>query len=108
MITDTNVRDRCAEFTDISGINVSDQAQVLIKHIINSVILDPHPTWQDRTREHLEAHAFKYETLIPEILNTVVLNQGIDDREARCVTTFDILVQFYSICDLFCFESRER
>ena len=99
-ISPDEIRRKCDDYTRESGIAVTTTAQALIIAIINSVVEDPHPTWEIGDRDAREGIASSYILRIPEILKFV--SGRIQGRST--ITTFDLLVSFDSICERFCFQ----
>ena len=99
-ISPDEIRRKCDDYTRESGIAVTATAQLLIAFIINSVVEDPHPTWDIKDKDEREGVASSYILRIPEILEFV--SGRIQSRST--VTTFDLLVNFESICERFCFQ----
>jgi len=99
MIWPTDVRKQCEVFSRGSGVKVTSGAQRIILRILNAIVSDPHPSWGIHARETRQGLADSYVSRIPEILSFIA--QRIDQQT---ITTFDILVHFKSVCDLFCFK----
>ena len=99
-ISPDEIRRKCDDYTRESGIAVTTAAQLLIAFIINSVIEDPHPTWDINDKDAREGVASSYILRIPEILEFIA--GRIQGRST--ITTFDLLVSFESICQRYCFQ----
>lgn len=74
------------EFTDNTGIVITESAQLLIVQLINSVEVDPHETWRIQS-DRLEA----YERIWPEVLPNILRRIALDHQLARQITSTDIV-----------------
>jgi hypothetical protein len=82
-----------AEAAARSEINLTLQAQFLIKVVLDSITEDPHPSWRTRDRERLTRGALEDQQQrlvreLPAILSAIGRETAILDRT---LSTFDIL-----------------
>ncbi len=87
----------CKEFSFETGIDVSEQGQIIIKDILDAIVIDPHRKWKV-TKEELESEVGKFMSELSKNLNNIVK----EERVVKIITSFDILHWFSKHIDQLC------
>jgi len=74
------------KFVSKSGIKVSAQAQAIIHDLLNSIVVDAHPRWRERSPKPQKVFD-EFVEKIPSLLQEIAESEKVD----KIITTWDIL-----------------